>query len=226
MTNVYPVSSDEMVEQFKNHFMMKNEKNVDLSMIVYECNDVYIGEQVKDIKEGYGTLYYANGNVYSGNWRNNKKEGCGVLLEKTGTRYVGKWKNDMFHWHKNQIQYGSGHFYEGRVDNGDLTGEGTMIYKNSEIAIYKGDWLDGYWHGKGVVKYTDGETYDGEFYKNERTGQGKCVWASGIEYEGEWKKDRIDGEGTLDARKLDNRVHFGPWKQGVQQQSGHTMTMV
>ena len=171
-------------------------------------------------------MYYANGDVYTGNWFNDLREGCGVIIEKSGTRYVGKWRNHLLHWRKNQIQFANGDFYEGDMKEGKVSGEGTMIYKDNEVVAYKGEWENGQWHGKGTAKYIDGETYKGEYHKNERRGQGKCVWPSGLEYEGGWEDDTLHGEGTLNARKIDNRVHFGPWILGTQQNSGFTMTIV
>tara|TARA_B110000967_G_C18622807_1_gene429660 strand:+ start:84 stop:704 length:621 start_codon:yes stop_codon:yes gene_type:complete len=206
--------------------MLKKYVNVEVSMIVSENGDVYIGQQVNEQKQGLGSMYYVNGNVYTGNWFNDIREGCGVFIENTGTQFVGKWHNNKLHWHKNQIQFANGNFYEGCIKNGEISGEGKMIYKTNEAVAYTGEWLNGEWHGKGTITYTDGETYTGEFYENERRGQGKCVWPSGIEYEGGWECDNIHGEGMLDARKLDNRIHFGPWSEGIQLQAGYTMTII
>ena len=107
------------------------------------------------------------------------------------------------------------------MQNGVMTGEGTMYYGNGDV--YHGDWAMGNWHGKGLLKYTDGEIYMGEFVYNERRGKGKCKWPSGIVYDGEWAEDTLNGEGILNAKEYDNRIHTGPWVNGVQQQTGLTI---
>jgi hypothetical protein len=226
MALIYQLSTT-TVDNYKNQFMIEKSTNVSISMIVSQCGDVYVGEHINGKKVGLGILYYANGDVHIGNWLDNVKNGCGVFIENnTGINYVGKWKNNKMHWRKNQIQFPNGDIYEGDVNNGVVSGEGTMIYKNNETFAYRGGWSNGVWHGKGTINYIDGETYKGEFYKNDRSGHGKCIWPSGVEYEGEWKDDNIHGNGVLDARKLDNKIYFGPWDQGVQQYSGYTMTIV
>ena len=85
--------------------MLKKYVNVEVSMIVSENGDVYIGQQVNEQKQGLGSMYYVNGNVYTGNWFNDIREGCGVFIENTGTQFVGKWHNNKLHWHKNQIHF-------------------------------------------------------------------------------------------------------------------------
>jgi hypothetical protein len=63
----------------------------------------------------------------------------------------------------------------------------------------------------------------GEFVYNERRGKGKCKWPSGLIYEGEWAEDTLNGDGILNGREYDNRIHTGPWINGVQQQKGLTI---
>jgi hypothetical protein len=225
MTNLY-TATPTMVDNFNSKFMIKKYANIEVSMLTYSSGDVYIGQQIKEEKIGLGTMYYENGDVYIGNWLNNVKDGCGVFIEKTGTKYVGKWRKNKLHWRKNQIQYENGNFYEGDIRNGEISGEGTMIYKNDPTATYTGGWLNSKWHGNGTLKYADGEIYQGEFQKNERCGQGKCIWPSGLEYEGGWDNDNLNGEGVLDSRKINNKIQFGPWIQGTQQQSGYTMNII
>lgn len=225
MTSIYPVSAG-TVDNYKNQFMIERCTNVSISMIVSQNGDVYVGQHINITKVGLGILYYANGDVYIGNWTDDAKHGCGVFIEANGTKYVGKWKNNKMHWSKNQIQFANGNFYEGNVQEGSISGIGTMTYENNDTVAYTGDWLNGHWQGSGTIKYTDGEIYKGEFHNDERSGKGKCIWASGLEYDGEWRNDTLDGNGILDARNIDNKIHLGPWSQGTQTQSGYTLTIV
>ena len=224
MACVHTVTT-ETVNSFKNKFMLKEYVNMDVSMLTYDSGDVYIGQQIKKQKNGLGSMYYANGDVYTGNWADDISHGCGVFISKSGIKYVGKWRNGKLHGRKMQIQFPDDSFYEGNVIQGNISGTGTMIYKNSETIVYKGEWLNGQWHGKGAVKYVDGEIYNGSFHQGERRGEGKCVWPSGVVYEGEWADDTLHGQGILDARGgLDKRIHMGPWEYGTQLNSGYTIT--
>jgi hypothetical protein len=213
----------ETVDHFKNQFMLKEFPNIEVSMIAYKNGDVYIGQQIKERRNGLGTMYYENGDVQISNWYNDIAHGCGVLEKKDGTRYLGKWRDGKLHWTKNQIQFTDGSLYEGSLINGEVTGKGTMMYSNGDV--YQGEWKKGKWHGEGAVKYTKGEIYKGEFSENERCGKGKCKWPSGLIYDGEWKEDTLHGNGILDGTEYDNRIHTGPWVYGVQQEEGETINL-
>ena len=46
-----------------------------------------------------------------------------------------------------------------------------------------GEWFRGYKHGKGVMKYRNGEQYEGGFYHGYFYGEGKFTWNDGGWYE-------------------------------------------
>ena len=76
---------------------------------------------------------YANGDVYEGEWKDDKK------MEKEPPKY--------------------GAVYEGN---------GKMIKKwkrNLEIlvALSEGNFKNGWFHGKGIKKFTNGDVYEGEW---------------------------------------------------------------
>jgi hypothetical protein len=56
---------------------------------------------------------------------------------------------------------------------------------------YKGEWLDGKAHGKGVKMWRDGKKYDGMFRIGRPWGIGKKIFEDGKEVEGYWEKDRF-----------------------------------
>jgi hypothetical protein len=215
--------TSETLEHFRSQFMLKELPNTAVSMIAHDNGDVYIGQQIKDKKNGLGTMYYENGDVQISNWVDDTAHGCGVLQKKNGTNFVGKWRNGKLHWSKVQIQYPTGALYEGTMEKGEVTGKGTMHYSNGDI--YQGEWKNGMWHGEGAIKYADGEIYVGEFHEDVRRGKGKCKWTSGLIYDGEWRDDTLHGNGVLNGREYDNRIHTGPWVYGLQQKEGMTFNL-
>ena len=38
----------------------------------YEDEEIYIGEKVNNLREGYGILLYSDGDRYEGEWKNDK----------------------------------------------------------------------------------------------------------------------------------------------------------
>ena len=60
---------------------------------------------------------------------------------------------------------------------------------------YKGEWLAGEMHGKGVLTLADASVYDGEFLRGRKQGHGKLKGTDGAEYEGFWLDDIYHGEG-------------------------------
>ena len=40
-------------------------------------------------------------------------------------------------------------------------------------AVFKGEWTNGLWNGKGFLMLPNGDTFDGNFYEGKRSGVGK-----------------------------------------------------
>lgn len=70
----------------------------------------------------------------------------------------------------------------------------SIVYKNGEH--YKGDFINGMLHGKGVYVWANGERYEGDFFFNRRTGKGLYYWPSGERYEGEFVDGKLEGWGV------------------------------
>ena len=62
-------------------------------------------------------------------------------------------------------------------------------------------------HGRGVMKYANGDVFEGEFRDGRRSGVGCCVYAAGGTFDGEWEDDHLSltGRGTLQLG--DGSVH-------------------
>ena len=57
----------------------------------YKNGDVYVGEIVKGMPEGKGTMTYANGDVYTGNWHKGDPDGQGTMTYADNSKFVGEW---------------------------------------------------------------------------------------------------------------------------------------
>lgn len=90
--------------------------------------------------------------------------------------------------------------YEGDCVAGKANGFGVSTGKD----IYKGEFKDGYLHGKGTYTWQSGRVYEGDWVDGKRTGKGKwqeCGPASGCDYyEGEWLNSKFNGFGTFSYR--------------------------
>jgi 1-phosphatidylinositol-4-phosphate 5-kinase len=75
-------------------------------------------------------------------------------------------------------------------------GKGEIKYANGDI--YKGDWKLGSCHGFGecIGKLGDSEfNYKGELRNDNFYGQGVYTWGNGDVYEGLWKNNKANGKG-------------------------------
>ena len=61
-------------------------------------------------------------------------------------------------------------------------GDGEMYF--SDGSYYKGEFHNGFIHGKGVYHYPDGTSISMKFNYNKFTGSGKIKWPCGATYEG------------------------------------------
>ena len=68
------------------------------------------------LKNGLGTIRYANGSVYEGMWKRGQRHGFGRLIHPTGDMYEGDWSNDK--------------------------ANGKGVFSNLEGYTYDGDWVD------------------------------------------------------------------------------------
>lgn len=70
------------------------------------------------------------------------------------------------------------------------------IYVWESGDIYEGGFVDGHFHGKGTILYSDGSSYVGEFKDGKRNGQGTQTFSDGSSYVGEYKDGEKYGQGT------------------------------
>jgi S1-C subfamily serine protease len=61
-------------------------------MIFYTNGDVYEGQIVNEIPNGYGIMKWKIGDVYDGEWKDGNIDGYGIYTWPDGTVYAGDWK--------------------------------------------------------------------------------------------------------------------------------------
>jgi hypothetical protein len=85
----------------------------------------------------------------------------------------------------------SGYVGEERVPHG----RGIMRWDNGNT--FDGEWYNGLISGHGRMTYANGDTYVGEWENNVRHGMGTYTWADGRIYVGEYINDMRHGEGIF-----------------------------
>lgn len=121
----------------------------------YKNGDVYVGEIVKGMPEGKGTMTYANGDVYTGNWHKGDPDGQGTMTYADNSKFVGEWNygekydgsytypnGDTFvgKWSSGKIKegvltiskdncvyMGRFHPYTGKLEKGTITKDGDVL---------------------------------------------------------------------------------------------------
>ena len=59
---------------------------------------------------------------------------------------------------------------------------------------YNGEWRDGLKHGKGFLRYPNGDVYEGEYRDGRPDGPGRLTDAWGDVHIGQWKGGVIVGK--------------------------------
>lgn len=94
---------------------------------------------------------------------------------------------------------GTSYTYTGDFADGKFHGKGLLRY--SDGSTFEGTFLTGKLDGYGKMKFTNGDFYSGDFRAGNRTGTGTYTWTNEIVYEGGFLNNRIEGYGT---RRLTN----------------------
>lgn len=84
-------------------------------------------------------------------------------------------------------------------------------------AVYEGNWLGGFRHSQGKMKWPDGVEYEGEWSYGFAEGQGKITYPNGDYMKGIFRYNKLNGEGEL--HNADSGYYYiGHWEND--QQSG------
>jgi len=201
----------------------------------------YVGQYVKHRQHGEGKLWFPDGTTLNTNWKNDLSavtdfmfkngdvytggistctmHGAGCLRLKNGDIYTGEFSNNMFHG-QGEYKSRSGDVYKGNYAKGKPgplgsrgesgPGAGSMTFASGDV--YYGEFDSGIAHGRGQLRYADGDIVDtefvhgrwqgthtygngdqhtGGFYLNEPEGGGRILFRSGDVFEGEFEDGRF-----------------------------------
>ncbi|KAI9370520.1 hypothetical protein BJX61DRAFT_87752 [Aspergillus egyptiacus] len=84
---------------------------------------------------------------------------------------------------------------------------------------YSGDFMKGYFHGKGKHIADSAATYTGDFVLGKRHGKGLMEYPTGDTYDGDWFENQCHGQGTFVERKTGNK-YVGGYKDGKRHGKG------
>lgn len=104
--------------------------------------------------------------------------------------------------------------YRGGCRDGLADGYGEVTGNSS----YRGDFLAGRKHGKGIKSMPNGDKYAGEFASDFRHGKGTYVWGektpwAGERFEGTYRQDQRHGSGVYTWATGDR--YEGPWENDL-----------
>lgn len=85
--------------------------------------------------------------------------------------------------------------YAGMMADGFEHGWGEFRWTNGDV--YAGAWEWGEPHGRGTYAWADGTTYTGDYVHGERTGKGVMTWPDGTCYTGDFVDDACHGRGVM-----------------------------
>ena len=132
----------------------------------------------------------------------NTKDNCRVIDPDLAQGvYAGGCKNGLADGYGEVSGAGS---YRGDFLAGKKHGKGIKVMPNGDR--YAGDFKDDYRHGKGVYIWGAstpwaGDRYEGEYQRDLRHGWGIFQWGSGDRYEGSWQNDLRMGASVMELRR-------------------------
>ncbi|XP_055017146.1 radial spoke head 10 homolog B, partial [Boleophthalmus pectinirostris] len=182
----------------------------------------YEGETSEDQPSGEGVAFFVGGHVYKGMFSKGLMDGHGVFTWAGGLKYEGSFVNNTMTG-LGTYTWPDGSTYEGEVHYSIRHGTGSYNCSRNGV-LYKGQWDQGKRHGKGTIYYNKDKTnwYKGDWVMNKIEGRGVRRYSSGNTYEGEWRNNLRHGEGTM-KWLLHEQQYEGTWCNGVQHGHGkHT----
>jgi len=200
----------------------KNDDIEGIGIITYENGNRYEGEFCH-VKNGIGTFYFLDGRKFEGNWKDGKKNGRGIFYSKEGNKYEGYWENDrrildnyienkeyikeiIFLEHtKVKIEYVDGDKYEGDYNPSTKTIEGLRTYFFNHDEIYKGEFKDNVFSGKGELFYNGNKT-SGNFKDGKLNGYGEIEMKDGNNLKGDFKVGKKEGVFSYYDKSLNKSV--------------------
>jgi hypothetical protein len=223
----------------------------------YLNDDFYVGNFHEGLSHGQGTLRYksdVNLSRYVGVWQNGKRNGYGSLYLADGSVFVGQWSaNVMVHgefrdvdgtflsgtWRGDSLERGkmgqvdgstftgifdsegrylagslhspNGDHFVGSFLNGIYEGSGSLV--KSDGITYVGAFKAGLYSGEGILEDSEGRRYIGSFLQGNPSGEGQQVVSTGVVYSGDWKDGLRHGKGSIEFG--DGTSYVGEFRNGL-----------
>lgn len=169
----------------------------------YPSGAKYIGDFKNGKMNGWGMCTYSNGSIYKGDWKNGYPHGKGKKVLPNKKEWSGSWiKGKALDSNGNTVDIerllngDSGRETdnlaaksaddEGCVSGNCVDGYGVYIYKNRS-AKYEGTFQGEQAHGKGTIRYANGDVYTGDWVNGYFEGQGVLTLNDGKQISGYWK---------------------------------------
>ena len=193
---------------------------------VHPDGHTYVGQFKDGYMHGKGKYTWGEGkwkgDYYDGEWVNGKRTGYGKYVSSSGSIKEGRFVEGVFQGTTSTAKYvppaGSVYIektftngeYKGYAKNGFPHGKGTMRYSNGNV--YEGEFFENKINGKGKCTYPNGDVYDGDWVNGNRTGRAKYTYATGNVYEGDFLEGKITGQGKMIFKS--GTVYEGGWLNG------------
>ena len=141
----YPYEDDKLLldeeelhwtgEAFYEGHMSPYGKPEGRGIMYYPDGDVYEGEFLMGLPDGYGRWYGGEdltGEWFEGYWRVGLKEGQGVYHTKINDVYHNHWHEDLKNG-EGFVEYANGDSFEGRWEMGEIEGIGTYTTHDGDV---------------------------------------------------------------------------------------------
>ena len=168
--------------------------------------------------EGKGNLYFNNKKIYEGYFHKGKKHGIGIIFNNEI-----KCRKKFF---ENGLELHYGILYDNNnmeIYSGELSdfkpkiGKNIIIFNENWNKIYKGDFVDYQYHGKGILYYTDiNRIYFEGIFEKGNIVKGKLYDLKGkVVYKGDFKDERPVNGNDIKLYDLNrNLLYHGDFKSG------------
>ena len=191
----------------------------------------YVGVWQNGKRNGYGSLYLADGSVFVGQWSANVMV-HGEFRGVDGTLLSGTWRGDSLE--RGKMSQGDGAIFTGIFDlegrylagslhaangdhfvgsflNGIYDGSGTLV--KGDGTTYVGAFKAGLYSGEGILEDPEGRRYIGSFLRGNPSGVGQQAVSTGVVYSGDWKDGLRHGKGSIDFG--DGTSFAGEFRNGL-----------
>lgn len=185
-----------------------------MGTLTYSDLGTYKGSFQGGKRNGTGTFTWKNGDVYFGQWKDDKVNGSGTITFSKGSKLTAVFNNGAitsgdYTWTDNNGAY------KMHVDNSTSKPVYTLEANYSHSVSYKGSFSNGNLNGQGTMIYPKTGTYTGGFENGKKSGAGEFIWDDGDKFSGTWVNDQMNGQGLYTF--ANGSTLSGPFKSNVPQ---------